>query len=122
MTTVVRRSLRIGGWLLPADVRLGRVALTLAVSLVLFLLAFAMTVRVRNPSLALLVALAWLGSGLYFYVVDRHESVSRYSDRLARYSLVWSIEMALIFVIGGVAGMLWLRRTSSPTAMSRPGR
>jgi hypothetical protein len=39
VTTAVRRSLRIGGWLLPTDVRLGRVALTLAVSLVLFLLA-----------------------------------------------------------------------------------
>ena len=90
--------------------------------LVLFLLAFAMTVRVRNPSLTLLVALAWLGSGLYFYVVDRHSSASHYGDRLARYSLAWSIEMALIFVTSGGAGMLWLRRTSTspPKSIDQP--
>ena len=39
MTAAVRRSLRINGRSLPADVRFGRVALTLAVSIALFLVA-----------------------------------------------------------------------------------
>ena len=39
VTTPVLRSLRIGGLLAPADVRFGRVALTLVVSIGLFLLA-----------------------------------------------------------------------------------
>jgi len=39
VTAAVRRSLRINGRSLPADVRFGRVALTLAVSIALFLVA-----------------------------------------------------------------------------------
>ena len=39
MTAAVRRSLRINGRSLPADVRFGRVALTLVVSIALFLVA-----------------------------------------------------------------------------------
>jgi hypothetical protein len=39
VTTAVLRSLRISGRSLPADIRFGRVALTLAVSIALFLLA-----------------------------------------------------------------------------------
>ena len=39
MTAAVRRSLRISGRSLPADVRFGRVALTLVVSIALFLVA-----------------------------------------------------------------------------------
>jgi len=39
VTAAVRRSLRISGRLVPADVRLGQVAVTLVVSIALFLLA-----------------------------------------------------------------------------------
>jgi hypothetical protein len=39
VTAAVRRSLRISGRLVPADVRLGQVALTLVVSIALFVLA-----------------------------------------------------------------------------------
>src|SRR5712671_3016093 len=39
VTAAVRRSLRISGRLVPADVRLGQVAVTLVVSITLFVLA-----------------------------------------------------------------------------------
>src|SRR5437879_11519459 len=39
VTAAVRRSLRISGRLVPADVRLGQVAITLVVSIALFVLA-----------------------------------------------------------------------------------
>jgi hypothetical protein len=84
--------------------------------LVLFLLAFAMTVRVRNPSLAVIVALAWLGFGVYAYLINRHALQPHgFGDRLARYELAWSIETALVVLAGGVAAMVWLRRTPDRT-------
>jgi len=66
------------------------------------------------------VALAWIGFGIYDYVINRHALQPHgFGDRLARYALAWTIETALVVLAGGAAAMVWLRRTSVHTP-SRP--
>ena len=78
----------------------------------------------RSGGTGVFASLAWVGFGVYAYVVNRHAlDAHGYSDRIARYELGWSIETALVVLIGAAAGILLLRRSSSqspPTSIDQP--